>query len=114
MKNEVILDFIISDFDEFSHDHITQYLGITPIKIYIKREKKNPKFAGTAKRNRWIMGAGIDKYATFKDQMNSLLDIIELKNDLFRPLCEKYYCEFSCAIFIPYNDPPNQLIYENI
>jgi hypothetical protein len=104
MRNEVILSFVIADFDDISHDKITEKIGITPIRIYIKGERKNPKFAGISKRNRWIMGSGLDKYTSFEDQMNAMLDIIESKIDLFRPFCEKYYCEFSCAIFIRYDN----------
>jgi hypothetical protein len=35
--------------------------------------------------------------------MYTMLDIIEPKID-FPALCEKYYCEFSCAIFIRYDN----------
>jgi hypothetical protein len=104
MKHEVVLSFVIADFDDISHDKITEKIGITPIRIYIKGERKNPAFSGIAKRNRWIMGSGLDKYTSFEDQMNAMLDIIESKIDLFRPFCEKYYCEFSCAIFIRYDN----------
>lgn len=104
MKNEVYLDFIITDFEDISHDEITQRLGINPTKVYVKGQKKNPKSAGISKRNRWLMASGLDKYASFEDQMKAMLDIIESKIDLFRPFCEKYYCEFSCAIFIRYDN----------
>jgi len=50
------------------------------------------------------MGSGLDKYSSFDDQMNSLLDIIESKIDLFKPLCERYYCEFSCGIFVYFDN----------
>jgi uncharacterized protein DUF4279 len=104
MKNEVILDFVIADFEDVSHEQISQKLGINPVKVYIKGERKNPKFAGLAKRNRWIMGSGLDSHATFKSQMDALLDIIEGKIELFRPFCDKYHCEFSCAIYIRYDN----------
>ncbi|PUZ19585.1 DUF4279 domain-containing protein [Chitinophaga costaii] len=104
MRNEVILSFVIADFDDISPDKITENIGITPVRIYIKGERKNPNLSGIAKRNRWIMGSGLDKYASFEDQMNAMLDIIESKIELLRPFCEKYYCEFSCAIFIRYDN----------
>ena len=50
------------------------------------------------------MSSGLDKYVSFEDQMNAMLDIIESKIELFRPFCEKYYCEFSCAIYIRYDN----------
>jgi len=46
----------------------------------------------------------LDKYASFESQLSALLDIIEAKIDLFRPLCEKYYCEFACGVFIRYDN----------
>src|SRR6267142_3680630 len=102
MKNEVYLDFTIADFEDVTHDEITQALGISPKKIYVKGTKKNPDSSrGTLiTRNRWITGSALDQYSTFENQMNAMLDIIESKIDFFRPFCEKYYCEFSCAIFI--------------
>ena len=103
MKNEVVLDFCIWGFEDITPDEITQMIGIQPIKIYIKGEKKNSKFSALEKQNGWRMGSTLDQNASFEDQMNAMLDIIESKIDLFKSLCEKYYCEFSCALFIRYN-----------
>jgi hypothetical protein len=106
MKNEVYLDFTIADFDDIDHEEITRQLGISPKEIYVKGEKRNPDSpVGTLiRRNRWIMGSSLNEHATFEDQMNALLDIIEPRIDLFRPFCDKYYCGFSCAIFIRYDN----------
>jgi hypothetical protein len=104
MKNEVVLDFCIWNFDDITPDYITETLGLQPARVYIKGQKTNPKFAAVAKQNGWRIGAGLDKYASFKDQMEVLVAIIESKIELFRPFCEKYYCEFSCAIFIRYDN----------
>ena len=46
------------------------------------------------------MSSGLDKYASFEDQIASLLDIIENKKSEFKILCDKYYCEISCALFV--------------
>jgi hypothetical protein len=102
MKNEIFLSFIIGDFDDVGHDEITQKLGISPTKIYIKGQKSNPRLLMIAKRNRWILDSGLDRYASFEDHINAMLNIIEPKADLFRPFCEKYHCEFSCAIYLRY------------
>lgn len=50
------------------------------------------------------MGHGLDEYVSFDEQMNALLDIIELKIDVFRTLSQKYYLEFGCAIFTYYDN----------
>jgi hypothetical protein len=104
MKNEVVLSFVIADFDDISHEEITKTLGIIPSRVYTKGQKKNPNSPALSKRNRWIMGSSVDKYASFEEQMNAMLDIIESKIDLFRPFCEKYHCEFLCAIFLRFNN----------
>jgi hypothetical protein len=105
MRNEVVLDFCIWDFNDVTHDYITEQLGIMPIKLHLKGSPINPKFSQrVAKKNRWIMSCGLDKYASFESQMEAMLNLIEPKIDLFRPFCDKYYCEFSCAIFIRYDN----------
>lgn len=104
MKHEIFLDFAFWDFDGISHDMITDMLDIKPVKTYIKGERLNPNFLTVAKRNGWRMASGLDKHASFEDQMNAILDIIEPKIELFRGLCAKYYSEFSCAVFIRYNN----------
>jgi len=103
-KNEIILDFCIWDFNDITPDDITRTLGIQPVKVYIKGQKTNPNFLTLAKRNGWRMGSALDKHASFEDQMNAMLNVIESKIDLFKPLCEKYYCEFSCALFIYFDN----------
>lgn len=100
MKNEIILRFGIWDFEDVSAEQISDLLGITPNKVYVKGQRKNPKFASLSKRNGWLIDSMVDKYSPFEDQMDSLLSVIEDKIDLFKSLCEKYYCEFSCAIFV--------------
>lgn len=103
MKNEIDLSFCIWDFDDITHSEITQLIGLQPSKIYTKAKKTTIGLA-LAKENGWIITTALTKYSSFDDQMNSLLDIIESKIDVFKPLCEKYYCEFSCAVFIRYGN----------
>jgi len=101
-KNEVDLRFCIADFEEIGHADITKVIGVNPTYIRVIGEKRNPKNPDSPlwKNNLWSMNSGLDKYANFDDQMNALLDIIEKKIDVIKPLCKKYYCEFACAIFI--------------
>jgi len=105
-KNEIILSFGIFDFNDISHDEISEFLGIQPEKIRVKGEKKNPKNPDSSliTKNIWSMGSGLDKYTNFDDQMDSLLSIIESKIDLFKVICSKYHCEISCAIFVYFDN----------
>jgi hypothetical protein len=101
-KNEVDLGFGIFDFDDISHDDITQQMGIEPCYQRIKGEKRNPRNPNSPlwDNNSWHMKSGLDKDADFDKQMSAMLDIIEQKLDVLKPLCAKYYTEFSCALFV--------------
>ena len=100
-KNYVDLKLLISDFEDITHDELSRLLAINPCYIQLKGEKRNPKNPSSPlwQSNIWSMNSGLDKYASFEDQMNKILDIIESKMEVFKPLCQKYYCEFVCAVF---------------
>jgi len=101
-KNKVDLRLIICDFEDISPAEITRLTGITPIYVRIKGEKRNPKNPESPlwKNNLWSINSGLDEFADFDAQMTALLNIIESKIDVFKPLCTKYYSEFACAVFI--------------
>jgi len=102
MRNEIYLDLRINNFDDITHDDLTRLIGINPIKIHVKGERKNPKNPDSPliKMNNWLINSGLDKYASFEDHLGALLNIIESKIEIFRSLCEKHYCEFVCAFFV--------------
>lgn len=104
LKNEVDLSFCIWEFEDVSPDEISVLLGIKPFKTYLKGERKNPNFKGLSKQNGWILKPSTKKFSSFEDQLHSLLDILELKAELIKPICERYYCEFSCAVFVYYGN----------
>jgi hypothetical protein len=105
-KNRLILTFIIYDFDDLSHDEISQMVGIQPTFARSKGEKKNPGNPDSPlfKNNRWGIDSGIDQHSNFDDHMNALLDIIEPRLDILRSLCSKYYCEISCGMFVYFDN----------
>ena len=100
-KNKVDLRFCVFDFEDISHVDITKKIGINPTRIHVKGEKMNPRNPSSPlwKKNSWSMDSGLDVYADFESQMSAILDIIEQKLEVFKELTDKYYCEFSCAIF---------------
>ena len=106
MKHRVYLNFTINDFEDINHDEISKRLDMNPFRIYVKGEKRNTNFPSAGpfwRGNKWIMASPLDEYCSFEDQMNATLDIIEPKIDLFRPFCEKYRCEFACAVYLSVN-----------
>ena len=104
MKNKIALSLGIWDFNDITHDEITALLATIPSRIYIKGERKNPKFSILSKKNGWLMDIASDKYAPFEQQMDMLFNFIEEKIDIFRILCRKYTCEISCGLFIYFDN----------
>jgi len=103
-KNQVKLSFCIWNFEHVSHLDISKILDLLPEKIYVRGEKLNPHNSDPNSpkiiNNGWLLGSGLDEHAAFEDQMNSLLDILEPRVEILKPLCSKYYCEFSCGLFV--------------
>ena len=107
MKNEIYLRFGIFEFDDITPNQITDIVGIKPFIVQVKGQKKNPKNLTSSaewKSNSWIIDSMLEKFASFEEHMNAMLDIIEPKMELLMPLCEKYYCEFSCALYVRYDN----------
>jgi len=100
MRNEIIVRFCIWGFEDISHDEISKATGLTPNKIYIKGQKKNPRFSPLAKENGWLFQPSDDPHLPFEDQFRLLLRIIEDNKSIFEVFCKKYYCEISCGLFI--------------
>lgn len=104
-RNELIIDFGIFDF-EITHSEITNMLGIEPSYVRLKGEKRNSKNPDSPvwSNNVWKMSSRLGKYADFDEHLNDLLEIIEQKIDILKPLCAKYPSEFSCAMKIYKNN----------
>ncbi|MGK6353564.1 DUF4279 domain-containing protein [Parapedobacter sp. DT-150] len=99
-RHEIKLSFCVWGFKDISHDDLTKILDVAPSKIFIEGERMNPKFPRLAKENAWFLDSPAERFADFNEKMGALLDIIESKIDKFEAVCNKYLCEFSCALFI--------------
>lgn len=100
MKNEIDLRLGIWDFEDISPEKLTQLIGLEPFKVFVKGQPKNHQHSTLSKTNGWIYKPTVDKYLSFKEQMDLMLDAIESKKDIFKKLCNAYHCEFSCALYI--------------
>lgn len=103
MENEIKLDFRIWGYDDIEAKEITEYLGLEPSRIIIAGQKINPKSTNpnaVFKNNCWIINSPKERSDSFEEHLNSLLNIIEPKIDLFKLFCNKYFSEFSCYIVI--------------
>lgn len=100
MKNSVFLDFKIVGFEDITHNELTNLIGLQPTKIQVKGEKVNPMVNKLFVSNVWILGSSCPAEISFSDQMNALLDILEPKIAVLKCICQKYYCEFSCVLYL--------------
>lgn len=113
-KNEIFLDFRICDFNDITHEQISKIIELEPTFILKKGTKKYPdntESTVTFKENVWIYRIDISGENSFEIQLTSLLNIIEPRINLLKPLCEKYYSEFSCAVFINNNEESTPSIF---
>ncbi|MGM5631399.1 DUF4279 domain-containing protein [Apibacter raozihei] len=101
-KNKIHFDFSIWNYEDITHKEITHILRIIPSKVYVKGERINPENPKISKQNGWILKSSLDKYVSFEDQLNVMLDLLEPKIEELQMLSEKHKCEFefSLAIFI--------------
>ena len=102
-QNQIELGFHVFDFDDITHDELTALFGVNPSRIHVVGTPMNPRSPRLAKSNAWMLYAP-DLQASFEAQMDSLLDILEQRIAQLKPVCSKYYCEFSLAIFIYNNE----------
>lgn len=104
MDNEVIVTFCIWGFEDMSHEEISKAIGLSPTKIHIQGQKKNPRYSALAKENGWLFRPSDDSSLSFEDQFRMLLGILEDKTSILEVVCKKYYCEISCGVFIYFDN----------
>ncbi|WP_447951111.1 DUF4279 domain-containing protein [Chryseobacterium koreense] len=111
IDNDLNVNFCIWEYEDITHEEITKELSLIPHKVYIKGEKVHPKVERLAKQNGWIYGAPYFNKDDFETQMNKILDALEPKIPILREYAKRYYCEFSCAIFLNNRDESTPWIH---
>lgn len=100
VKNDLNLRFSIWDFDDITSDDITKSLNLQPFKTYKKGVRINEKSSKLSKRNGWIYGTPYHNENDFEKQMDAILDVLEPNLEILKEYSKRYYCEFSCALFL--------------
>ncbi len=100
IKNDLSLRFSIWDFEDTTCDEITESLNLKPFKTYRKGIRVNEKSHKLSERNGWIYGTPYHNENDFNQQMKMILDALEPKLNILKGYSKKYYCEFSCALFL--------------
>ncbi|WP_211245441.1 DUF4279 domain-containing protein [Sphingobacterium alkalisoli] len=92
---------------------ISRSLELDPQKVYVKGEPMSINNPRKSKNNGWIYGTSYDNRASFEEQLNKILDVLEPKMSILKGYAKKYECEFSCAIFLLEDLPSNPVIKFN-
>ncbi|MBB4808274.1 hypothetical protein HNP38_003616 [Chryseobacterium defluvii] len=100
IKNDLNLRFSIWDYEDITDADISQSLNLVPYKMYSKGKRINQKIPRPSKKNGWVYGAPYGNKDDFEEQMNKILDVLEPKISILKEYSKKYYCEFSCALFL--------------
>jgi len=111
MKHDLNLRFCIWQYEDITHEKITDELGLTPHRTFVKGKPVNPKVTRLAKNNVWIYGTPYQNEDDFMAQLDKILDVLEPKIPILRKYAKKYSCVFSCAIFINNKEESAPRIY---
>jgi len=99
MNHEIKVSLIISGFEE-SPDKITEIIGLTPTKKWLKGELIDPRATIRYKENGWKLSSGVSDKKAFKDHIKSLIGEINLRIEPFSSICQKYKGKLFCAIYL--------------
>ena len=102
-QNEIYVKLRIVEFDCDPED-ITIDLRTQPTRTWLKGQLSTPKGGVKLKYNGWALSSSADKHAEFKDHIKALLDRIQPNIERFERICNQYYTELSCAVYIYYGD----------
>ena len=84
-----------------------------PSKVYIKGLRINPKSDKLSENNVWIIDVPSPQDISVNNQLHALLDILEPRIPVLRGICQKYYCEISCAIYMYIGESTPWLHFDN-
>lgn len=103
MKNEINIAFCIWEFEDGMHENISAAIGLQPSQLLVKGEPVRATTTTLAKENCWRLESPAiqrNKFALWDEQIDALFQILNEKKEVIKPLCDKYYCEISCGIYI--------------
>ncbi len=101
-SNRVDIYLEINEFDDISHEEISNLLELQPSKIFVKGKPYNLKMNRVAQRNRWLLNAykDGDPRPIFEAQIDSLIELIRPRQNAFQLIGSKYKCEIKCAVLV--------------
>lgn len=103
------VSFVIYDF-ECLPDEITKKLGIEPTETRIKGEiriigKKKIKIKRVNKENSWHLKSDLPLTAPVENHLVNLLKKLKPRKQKITEINQKYYAEFSCALYFREANP---------
>ncbi|MCB9045465.1 MAG: DUF4279 domain-containing protein [Chitinophagales bacterium] len=102
--NKIAVSFGIWEFEDFAPQAITDETGLTPSYIRTKNEPIKPGGKRLAKENGWIIKAPEvdyqDAFPSIEYQLDALIELLKPKMNILKKFCDKYYSEFSIALYV--------------
>lgn len=113
--NKIRMSLRVLEFD-CNPDSITEILKITPDKTWIKGDVINQKSILKYKFNGWELKSDVSENSDFETHLNDIISKVDENLNSFIEICNKYYSEISCAIYLDENDsmPSVHLSKKNI
>lgn len=99
----VNISYCIWEYEDITAEEISDLIGISPSKVFIKGMPMGSGAKILARNNAWIFESPAvieNQMATFDEQIAQLFKVLEGKKNILRELGEKYSCEISCGIYL--------------
>ena len=112
---EAYLD--IFDFEDLTHEQISEMLGLQPSRIHVKGQRHNPNFGRLAPRNRWMLQMYTKEgpWLNIEEQLDELLALVTLRRVAFQQLAA--HCKFAikCAVkvYVQHNESTPAVFLEH-
>jgi Domain of unknown function (DUF4279) len=113
MKSEISAYFTLTGLD-FEPEEITTKLKIKPTKIWRKGDLIHPQTKLTRKHNGWSLQSQVDQSSDLEDHINSIFSYFPSNWTDLMEICQQYYAEINCVIYVVGDERPAIHLDKNI
>ncbi|MEZ0453790.1 DUF4279 domain-containing protein [Sphingobacterium thalpophilum] len=99
MRNEINVSFCICDYDDITHQQISNELGLIASNVSHAKDLES-KAVSKKKEDKWVYGTPYGNMENFGEQMEKILDALEPKVSVLEKFARKYTCKFRVVIFL--------------
>jgi hypothetical protein len=105
MKKSIGITLGVWEFDDISHQFITDGLGIEPTLVHVKGERIIPRFERLAEWNSWLYRTPGYEVEDFDKQMSDILELVVKNSDFIMQHLNRYNLELSCCLTVNASSP---------